>query len=111
MPAASPPSQPPNGALRVISSLRLGERVVARCGDGLLAAENALFDAKDTVLRTTDPGTVREAGYMTTAREALGRLAMAGITPEFAHDAARTIAPESALRSSQTPSYRWADAL
>jgi hypothetical protein len=72
--------------------LRLGERVVARCGDGLLAAENALFDAKDTVLRTTDPSTVREAGYMTTAREALGRLAMAGITPEFAYDAARTLA-------------------
>jgi hypothetical protein len=39
----------------------------------------------------TDPATVREAGYMTTAREALGRLAMAGVTPEFAEDAARAI--------------------
>jgi hypothetical protein len=80
-------------ALRVISSLRLGERSIARCGDGLLAAENALFDARDTVLRMTDPGTVREAGYMTTAGEALGRLAMAGVTPEFAEDAARALAP------------------
>jgi hypothetical protein len=77
--------------LRVISSLRLGERGIARCADGLLAAENALFDARDTVLRMTDPGTVREAGYMTTARDALGRLAMAGVTPEFAEDAARAI--------------------
>jgi hypothetical protein len=86
MPAAS-------NALRVISSLRVGERGISRCGDGLLAAENALFDARDTVLRMTDPGTVREAGYMTTAREALGRLAMAGVTPEFAEDAARALPP------------------
>ena len=83
-------------ALRVISSLRLGERVVSRCGDGLLAAENALFDAKDTVLRATDPETLREAGYLTTAREALERLAMAGVTPEFAEDAARAITPDVA---------------
>jgi hypothetical protein len=86
MPAA------PN-ALRVVSSLRLGERGIARCGDGLLAAENALFDARDIVLRMTDVSTVREAGYMTTAGEALGRLAMAGVTPEFAEDAARAIPP------------------
>ncbi len=86
MPAA------PN-ALRVVSSLRLGERGIARCGDGLLAAENALFDARDTVLRMTDISTVREAGYMTTAGEALGRLAMAGVTPEFADEAARAIPP------------------
>jgi hypothetical protein len=71
----------------------LGERSIARCGDGLLAAENALFDARDTVLRMTDPGTVREAGYMTTAGEALGRLALAGVTPEFAEDAAGALAP------------------
>ncbi len=81
-------------ALRVISSLRLGERVVARCGDGLVAAENTLFDAKDTLLRTTDPKTVQEAGFMTTARDALGRLAMAGVTPEFAEDAARALSRE-----------------
>jgi hypothetical protein len=41
----------------------------------------------------TDPATVREAGYMTTAGEALERLAMAGVTPEFAEDAARALAP------------------
>jgi hypothetical protein len=95
LPPASPACHMPAGsnALRVISSLRVGERGISRCGDGLLAAENALFDARDTVLRMTDPGTVREAGYMTTAREALGRLAMAGVTPEFAEDAARALPP------------------
>jgi hypothetical protein len=41
----------------------------------------------------TDMSTVREAGYMTTAGEALGRLAMAGVTPEFAEEAARAIPP------------------
>src|SRR5579859_1424659 len=90
---SAPPMPAAPHALRVISSLRLGERSIARCGDGLLAAENALFDARDTVLRMTDPGTVREAGYMTTAGEALGRLALAGVTPEFAEDAARALAP------------------
>jgi hypothetical protein len=78
----------PTNALRVMTSLRLGERVVSRCGDGLLAAEYALFDATQTVLRATDPVTIREAGYMTTAREALGHLAAVGITPEFAAEAA-----------------------
>jgi hypothetical protein len=78
-------------ALRVTTSLRLGERVVTRCGDGLLAAEYALFDATQTVLRATDPVTIREAGYMTTAREALGHLATVGVTPEFAAEAAAAI--------------------
>src|ERR1700678_3400263 len=74
-----------------MTSLRLGERVVTRCGDGLLAAEYALFDATQTVLRATDPVTIREAGYMTTAREALGHLAAVGVTPEFAAEAAAAI--------------------
>jgi len=78
-------------ALRVMTSLRLGDRVVTRCGDGLLAAEYALFDANQTVLRATDPVTIREAGYMTTAREALGHLAAVGVTPEFAAEAAAAI--------------------
>lgn len=62
-----------------------------------MAAENTLFDAKDTLLRTTDPKTLQEAGFMTTARDALGRLAMAGVTPEFAEDAARALSREVAM--------------
>ncbi len=104
--ARTPPMPVASNALRVISSLRLGERVVARCGDGLLAAENALFDAKDTVLRAMDPETLREAGYLTTAREALERLAMAGVTPEFAEEAARAIAPGVAASFARGASAR-----
>jgi hypothetical protein len=80
--------------LRVSTTLRLGERVLVRCDDGLLATENVLFDSTDIVLRATDPVTVRETGYITTARDALARLAKEGVTPELADEAARAIAPE-----------------
>ena len=83
-------------ALRVLTSLRVGERVLVRSDDGLLAAEYALFDGTDIVLRASDPVSVREAGYMTTAHDALGRLARAGITPGLASEAARALAPEVA---------------
>jgi hypothetical protein len=79
--------------LRVITSLRLGERVVVRSDGGLLATEYMLFDVGDIVLRATDPVTVREAGYMTTAQAALERLASAGVTAELANDAARAVLP------------------
>jgi hypothetical protein len=77
-----------------LTSLRIGERVVSMCDDGLLVAEYGLFEASDAVLRSTDPVTVREAGYMTTAQRALARLALAGVTPELAEDAARAMPPE-----------------
>jgi hypothetical protein len=82
--------------LRIVTSLRLGERVLTRCDDGLLLAEYSLFDVSDIVLRATDPVTVREVGYMTTAGEALERLARAGVTMSLAEDAARALAPEVA---------------
>src|SRR4029077_3056624 len=88
--------------LRVSTTLRLGERVLVRCDDGLLAVEYALFDATDIVLRATDPVTVRETGYITTVRDALARLARMGITPELAQDAARAIAPEVAASFART---------
>lgn len=80
--------------LKVSMTLRLGERMLVRCDDGLLATENLLFDGGDIVLQATDPVTVRETGYITTAREALARLAKAGITPQLADEAARAIAPD-----------------
>jgi len=83
--------------LRVSTTLRLGERVLVRCDDGLLATEYLLFDATDIVLRATDPVTVRETGYITTARDALARLAKAGVTPQLASAAARALAPEVAF--------------
>jgi hypothetical protein len=81
-------------ALRVSTTLRLGERVLVRCDDGLLATEYVLFDATDIVLRATDPVTVRETGYITTVRDALARLAGIGITAEIAHEAAHAMTPE-----------------
>ena len=80
--------------LRVSTTLRLGERVLVRCDDGLLATEYVLFDATDIVLRATDPVSVRETGYITTVRDALARLARMGITPDLAQEVARAMAPE-----------------
>jgi hypothetical protein len=79
--------------LRLSTTLRLGERVLVRCDDGLLATEYVLFDASDIVLRATDPVTVRETGYITTVRDALARLASMGITPELAREAAGAMSP------------------
>jgi hypothetical protein len=81
---------------RVATSLRLGDRVLTRCDDGILLAEYALFDVSDIVLRATDPVTVREVGYMTTAGEALERLERAGVTLDQALDAARALSQEVA---------------
>jgi hypothetical protein len=86
----------PSSVLSVLTSLRLGERVLVRCDDGLLELEYVLFENTDIVLRSSDPVSIREAGYMTTAREALARLAKAGATPELAEQAARALRTEVA---------------
>src|ERR1700722_4273156 len=82
---------------RIVTSLRVGERVLAWCDDGLLLAEYALFDQSEMVLHATDPVTVREAGYMTTAGQALDRLADYSITPELAEDAGKALPREVLL--------------
>ncbi len=89
---------------RIITSLRLGDRVSVRSDDGLLGAEYALFDPSDIVLRATDPVTVREAGYMTTARDASLRLARAGVTQALAEEAALALDPEVAASYARGPS-------
>jgi hypothetical protein len=76
------------------TSLRIGERVLVRCDDGLLEAEYALFGPGDLVLRASDPVTVREAGYLTTAGDALRRLLEAGVSPELANRATRALHPD-----------------
>ncbi|MGD0675511.1 MAG: hypothetical protein ABSC94_08840 [Polyangiaceae bacterium] len=68
----------------------------SRSDEGLLVAEYALFDPADIVLRATDPVSVREAGYMTTARDAILRLARAGITQALAEEAAIALSPDVA---------------
>jgi hypothetical protein len=85
-----------SSVLSVLTSLRIGERVLVRSDDGLLEAEYALFEGNEIVLRATDPVSVREVGYMTTAGDALARLARAGVTPQLAEQAARSIRPDVA---------------
>jgi hypothetical protein len=77
----------PNG-----SSLIVGERVVARCEDGLLEAEYALFDRSEVMLASgSGSGSgghgVREEGYMTTAGFARARLHEALVTADLAYEA------------------------
>ncbi|HEY1696127.1 MAG TPA: hypothetical protein VGG39_28365 [Polyangiaceae bacterium] len=76
------------------SSFRVGERLLAWSDDGLLVAEYTLFDPTEIVLHASDPVTVREAGYMTTARQAIARLAQSGVTAELATTAADALLPE-----------------
>jgi hypothetical protein len=68
--------------------LSFADRVVLVSEDGPPEAEYALFDPTEIELRATSPGAIREIGYETTAREALERLANAGLTPTLAAEAA-----------------------
>ena len=76
------------------TSLRIDDRIVSRCDDGLLEAEYALFDGGEIELCSTDPVTIREAGYLTTAGEARERLGEAGISIDLAVEAAEALSPE-----------------
>jgi hypothetical protein len=97
---------PTADSARTITSLRLGDRTIAQSDEGLLAAEYALFDGADIVLRATDPVSVREAGYVTTAREALDRLARAGITRGLAEAAARATSSDVVASFARGPAAR-----
>jgi hypothetical protein len=95
-----------SSVLSVLTSLRVGERVLVRSDDGLLGAEYALFEGTEIVLRATDPVSVREVGYMTTAKEALARLSRADVTPALAEEAARSFRPEIAAAFARGTSAR-----
>lgn len=70
-----------------MSTLFVGDRVVAYCEDDLLEVEYALFSPSE-VLVSAAPGLgVREQGYLTTAGFARDRLTEAWITPELVEDA------------------------
>jgi hypothetical protein len=91
--AARPAKAPATGLRFAKSTLAIGEaeRVASWCDDGLLLAEYALFEPADVVLRASDPTAVFEAGYRTTARKGLERLARSGVTLSAAEDAVRAI--------------------
>jgi hypothetical protein len=69
-----------------------GECVVVAQG-GTPEAEYLLFDPGDIELSASGPGTIREAGYRTTAGEARGRLAQAGLTRRLAEEVAAATLP------------------
>ncbi len=85
--------------LQVVSSpvvtctLRIGDRVVLSSSDGAPEVEYALFDSGEIELAATGPGMVQEVGYQTTADEALGRLADAGVTWEVVLEASAAMQP------------------
>jgi hypothetical protein len=89
-----------------LSSLRIGQRVLSFSDDGLLVAEYSLFDAAGIVLHSTDPVSVREAGYMTTAGQALERLRQEGVTPELALEASAALRSDVAVTYARTEVVR-----
>ncbi len=98
--------RPTSSVLSVLTSLRLGERLLVRSEDGLLGAEYALFEVTEIKLRATDPVSVREVGYMTTAGDALARLARIDVTPALAEQAARSLRPEVAAAFARSSAAR-----
>jgi len=81
-----------------VRCLAVGDWIVARCEDGSLEAEYALFDASDVLLSSVAHGFgTREQGYLTSAGVALERLIEAGVTPSLASDAFDALRPLEGL--------------
>src|SRR5260221_3546861 len=78
------------GVTPATALLRVGSRIVSRCRDGSLDAEYALFARNETLLRSSS-SSCREVGYLTSAGDALARLARVGVTLELARVAADAI--------------------
>jgi hypothetical protein len=77
-------------------TLTIADRLVLSSEGGPPEAEFMMFDAGEIELAATAPGTVREAGYRTTALDAIRRLESSGITMELALDAAGAMIPQLA---------------
>ncbi|MEO9141633.1 MAG: hypothetical protein ABI332_05130 [Polyangiaceae bacterium] len=67
--------------------LTIASHIVLRSESGSPEAEYALFDQGEIELRSTGIGEVREAGYRTTAVEALARLEALGLSEGLVRDA------------------------
>ena len=87
-------------------TLDVGSRRVLVSEEGPPAAEFALFDPSDIELAPGEDGALREAGYRTTATNALRRLAMAGITRDFAEECARLVRGKLAETYARGPTVR-----
>ncbi len=74
-------------------TLEVGDRVIVESAGGPLEAEYTLFDAGGIELLSDGPGTIREAGYLTTAADARTRLEAAGISDLLAAEVASAMQP------------------
>jgi hypothetical protein len=88
---------------RLRSSLVLGDRIVSRSDDGLLAVEYVLFEPDEVIVNSRAYVGAREEGYLTTAAYARERLRAAGISPELARQAWAALPPHSVLALARAP--------
>ena len=88
------------------STLLIGDRVVLSCLGGGAEAEYALFEPGDIELRASEPGRVREHGYLTTAAQALEHLEQTGVTTELARRCANAMQPTLAEAYARGPAVR-----
>ena len=86
--------------------LRLAATIAVEARGGAAEVEYALFDPGDIQLHATEPGTIREVGYRTTAGAARQRLVEAGVTDALAEQVrqalplvARAYARSTAVRA------------
>ena len=84
-------------------TLEVGPRRVLVSEEGPPAAEFVLFDSSDIELAPNEAGVVREAGYRTTAADAVRRLAVAGVTLDFATECAELVRGRVAEAYARSP--------
>jgi hypothetical protein len=87
-------------------TLELGGELVAVADGGAFDVEYALFEPGDIELSATEPGTIRETGYRTTAGEARARLAQFGVTRGAAEEAAEAAKAGVARAYARGPAVR-----
>jgi hypothetical protein len=74
-------------------SLQLAGTIAVEARGGAAEVEYALFDPGDIQLHASEPGTIREVGYRTTAGAARQRLAEAGVTAALAEEVRQAAVP------------------
>jgi hypothetical protein len=87
-------------------TLAIGSTAVFVAQGGPPEVEYALFDSGEIELRSTEPGTIREAGYRTTVGLARERLDRAGFTSTLADRAAAAARPTVARAYARSAAAR-----
>jgi hypothetical protein len=87
-------------------SLHLAGTIAVEAQGGAAEVEYALFDPGDIQLHATEPGTIREMGYRTTAGEARQRLAEGGVTAGLAEEVRQAAVPTVARAYARSTAVR-----